>query len=100
MCLKIISKVKKKQQQGFTLSLGDTFFEKPQGRVKLTPPLPPSLFRRFRVNSQICLSTNTVNDITLMNKKTEMVKLTLVLEILQRECGIDPVTTFFGSEAG
>ena len=38
MCLKIILKVTK--NQGFTLSLEDTFFEKPQvgGGVKLTPP--------------------------------------------------------------
>ena len=40
MCFKIILKVTK--NQGFTLSLEDTFFEKPQrerGRVKLTPPV-------------------------------------------------------------
>ena len=38
MCLKIILKVTK--NQGFTLSLEDTFFEKPQagGGVNLTPP--------------------------------------------------------------
>ena len=37
MCLKIILKVTK--NQGFTLSVEDTFFKKPQGeRVKLTPP--------------------------------------------------------------
>ena len=37
MCLKIILKVTK--DQGFTLSVEDTFFEKPQGGgVKLTPP--------------------------------------------------------------
>ena len=42
MCFKIISKVTKKQ--GFTLSLEDTFFEKPQGGVRLTP-------QPFRVKS-------------------------------------------------
>ena len=37
MCLMIILKVTK--DQGFTLSLEDTFFENPQGvEVKLTPP--------------------------------------------------------------
>ena len=37
MCLKIILKVTK--GQGFTLSVEDTFSEKPQGGgVKLTPP--------------------------------------------------------------
>ena len=38
MCFKIILKVTK--NQGFTLSLEDTFFEKPKGGggVKLTPP--------------------------------------------------------------
>ena len=41
MCLMIILKVTK--NQGFILSLEDTFFEKPQGgEVKLTPP--PSRF--------------------------------------------------------
>ena len=43
MCFKIILKVTKKQD--FTLSIEDTFFEKPQEVVKLTPS--PS---RFRVN--------------------------------------------------
>ena len=42
MCLKIILKVTK--NQGFTLSVEDTFFEKPQdGGVKLTLPLPAVL---------------------------------------------------------
>ena len=47
MCLEIILKVTK--NQGFTLSLGDIFFEKPQWGegVKSDPPPPPS---RFRVN--------------------------------------------------
>ena len=37
MCLMIILKVT--EDQGFTLSLEDTFFENPQGvEVKLTPP--------------------------------------------------------------
>ena len=40
MCLKIKSKVRK--NQGFTLSLEDTFFEKPQGgQIEL--PLPPAV---------------------------------------------------------
>ena len=42
MYLKIILKVTKNQD--FTLSVGDTFFQKPQGEVKLTPS-PPSRFR-------------------------------------------------------
>ena len=41
MCLSIILKVRK--NQGFTLSLEDTFFEKPQGGVKLTPSPPAVL---------------------------------------------------------
>ena len=36
MCFKIILKVAK--NQGFTLSLEDAFFEKPQGGINLTPP--------------------------------------------------------------
>ena len=40
MCFKIILKVTKKQD--FNLSLQDTFFEKPQGGVKLNPR--PSCF--------------------------------------------------------
>ena len=39
MYLMIILKVTKKQ--GFTLSLKDTFFEKPQGSQFDSPPLPP-----------------------------------------------------------
>ena len=39
MCFKTILKFIK--NQGFTLSLEDTFFEKPQAGVKLTPPPPP-----------------------------------------------------------
>ena len=35
MCFKILLKVTK--NEGFTLSLEDTFFEKPQGEIKLTP---------------------------------------------------------------
>ena len=38
MCLMIILKVTK--NQGFTLSLEDTVFEKPQGVLKLTPTQP------------------------------------------------------------
>ena len=41
MCLKLILKVTK--NQGFTLSLEDTFFEKPHGGQ--TDPPPPSYFR-------------------------------------------------------
>ena len=39
MCLMIILKVTKKQ--GFIIIIEDTFFEKPQGGVKLTAPSPP-----------------------------------------------------------
>ena len=39
----IILKVTKKHE--FTLSLEDTFLEKPQGGQIDPPPLPPSLFR-------------------------------------------------------
>ena len=51
MCLMIILKVTK--NQGFTLSLEDTFFKKPHGGVKLTPhPPPPRPFlRRFRLKA-------------------------------------------------
>ena len=41
MCLKMILKVTK--NQGFTLSVEDTFFEKPQGWCQIDPP------SRFRV---------------------------------------------------
>ena len=37
-CFKIILKVTK--NQGFTLSLEDTFFEKPQGGCQIDPPSP------------------------------------------------------------
>ena len=52
MCLKIILKVTK--NQGFTISLEDTFFEKPQGgnggQTGLIIPLPPHpMFSHFRV---------------------------------------------------
>ena len=43
MCFRIILKVTKKQ--GFTLSLEDTIFEKPQGGGQIDPPSPS----RFRV---------------------------------------------------
>ena len=60
MCLKIILKVTK--SQGFTLSLEDTFFEKPQrvggGSNWLSPP--PS---RFRVDHKsIIWRDNLIND--------------------------------------
>ena len=53
MGLKIILQVIK--NEGFTLSLQDTVFKKPQGEVKLTPPtLPPPphlpFLSLFRVN--------------------------------------------------
>ena len=42
MCFKVILKVT--ENQGFTLSLEDTFFEKPQGgQFDRRPPAPPSL---------------------------------------------------------
>ena len=41
MCFKIILKVTK--NQGFTLSLEDIFFEKPQGGQIDLPPLPAVL---------------------------------------------------------
>ena len=45
MCFKMILKVTKKH--GFTPSLEDTIFEKPQGRGQIDPshPPPPSRFR-------------------------------------------------------
>ena len=42
MCFTIVLKVTKKQ--GFTLSVEDTFFEKPHGWGQIDPP------SRFRVN--------------------------------------------------
>ena len=42
MCLMIILKVTK--NQGFTLSLEDTFFEKPQGGGEIDHPTPPQPF--------------------------------------------------------
>ena len=41
ICFKIMLQVTK--NQGFILSLEDTFFEKPQGGVKLTPSFPPAV---------------------------------------------------------
>ena len=40
MCLMIILKFTK--NQGFTLSVEDTFFEKPQEESQIDPPLPPT----------------------------------------------------------
>ena len=48
MCLKIILKVTK--NQGFTLSIEDAFFKKPQGGGKIDPPPPTPSPSRFRVN--------------------------------------------------
>ena len=47
MCFKIILKVIK--NQAFTLSLEDTFFEKPQTGVKMTPPLPAILVLKLHI---------------------------------------------------
>ena len=50
----LILKVTK--NQGFTLSLEDTFLEKPRRRIKikLTPPIPhPAHLSRFRVKPVI-----------------------------------------------
>ena len=49
MCLKIMLKVTK--NQGFTLSLKDTFFEKPQ-EVQIDTPCPLPHPRRFRVKNE------------------------------------------------
>ena len=48
LCFKIILKITK--SQGSTLSIENTFFKKPQGRINLTPS-PPSL-RQIRVNQE------------------------------------------------
>ena len=42
MCLKIILKVKSHKNQGFTLSVENAFFEKPQGEGggQVDPPYP------------------------------------------------------------
>ena len=45
----IYDNIKSHKNQGFTLSLEDTFFDKPQGELKLTPP------SRFRVKLIILL---------------------------------------------
>ena len=49
MCLKIILKVTKNLGFTLTLSVEDTFFEKPQGGIKLNPPPSPILPSHFRV---------------------------------------------------
>ena len=36
---------KSHKKQGFTLSLEDTFMEKPKGEVKFTPPPPRNPFK-------------------------------------------------------
>ena len=51
MCFEIILKVTK--NQGFTLSLEDTFFEKPQGAL-IWPPPPPHHSPTPRVKFYIC----------------------------------------------
>ena len=55
MCLMIILKVTK--NQGITLCLEDTIFEKPQGGIKLIPPLPS----RFRVKVLLLTDKNSEN---------------------------------------
>ena len=51
MCLKILLKVSK--NQGFTISLEDAFFEKPQGGRSNWPP-PPSCFRvNKKINTEV-----------------------------------------------
>ena len=55
----IILKVTKKQ--GFTLSLEDTFFEKPQGEVKLIPPAVLGL-KSLSLIIRNCLNSGTFLD--------------------------------------
>ena len=52
------------KNQGFTRSLKDTFFEKPQENVKLTPdtsPYPPHLSRSlFKVKGMVFLPLDSL----------------------------------------
>ena len=63
MCLKVILKVTK--NQGLTLSIEDTFFEKPRGDGgrggggKLTPPLLAILGLRFQASMSAFNSTSS-----------------------------------------
>ena len=61
--------------QGFTLSIEDTLFDKPQGEVKLTPsppPLPPSS-RRFRVNTLTFLDFDNLRLLILFHIEWTMI---------------------------
>ena len=70
MCLKIVLKVTK--NQGFTLSLEDTFFEKPQGGGSNWPPSPAvlGLNSQFAVvlNGIICFSVRSCDNSLLVLK--------------------------------
>ena len=67
MCLMIILKVTKKQS--FTISLEDTFFEKPRGGwgwgVKLTP-IPPAILG-LRISLIICFCMSLAKMIRKVN---------------------------------
>ena len=63
MCFKIILKVTKKQ--GFTLSLEDTFFGKPQERGQIDPA------SRFRVKSSFIFPVSTYYTSFIQNAFSE-----------------------------
>ena len=66
ICFKIVLKVTKKQ--GFILSLEDTFFEKPQGGVKLTPSAILRL-KSFQLAQTLPLIPGSINNASLYAKQ-------------------------------
>ena len=61
MCFKIILKVTKNQD--FSLSLEDTFFEKPQARGQFDPPSPGKL--ELRISDILNYRTCSILNITV-----------------------------------
>ena len=72
MCLMTILKVTK--NQGFTLYLEDTFFGKPQGEEKLTPP------SRFRVNNY---NVDILTPLQIISHKLKNINNLIILTLLK-----------------
>ena len=65
MCFKIILQVTKKQ--GFTISLGDTFFEKPQGGDQFVPPPPRQIRVKGLSVAKSCIRPQSAHFTFFMN---------------------------------
>ena len=83
ICFKIILKVTKKQ--GFTLSLEDTFFEKPQGGGQIDTP--PSRFRvKGLKNNGISLQMANIFNLSVVTGVfTSALKLAKVIPIYKKK---------------